>query len=224
MGKAEGRGAEDLAGPVGAATNHSSDARPVIALDLDGVIVRPPLGWNVAISRRLEVPPLPSAVERVGTDPSWRRRYWLLRAGVEAARYLGRRPLPGVVEAVAELAELRHPVVVSGRRWVVRPLVRRWLERHALARYVTGVYLNDVRLPSAQFKLWTLQRLGIAEHVDDDGATAYYLASRGAIVVYLCDWPRNRGLPYPQRVQPVRSLAEVPSRLRRADAGRVEPG
>jgi hypothetical protein len=203
------------------AASRRAGERRVLALDLDGVIVRPPLGWNVAISRRLDLPPLPRAVEPVGTTPSWRRSYWLLRAGLEAARYLGRRPLPGVVEAIAELAELRRLVVVSGRRWVVRPLVWRWLERHALAGYLSGVYLNGLRLPSAQFKLWTLQQLGIGEHVDDDGATAYYLATRGAVVVYLCDWPRNRGLPYPHGIQLVRSLAEVPSRLRQADGSRV---
>ena len=196
--------------------------RPLLALDLDGVIVRPPLGWNVAISRRLDVPALPALVQPVGAHTRWGRNYWLVRAGLELARYSGRRPLPAVREALAELAEVRRLCILSGRRWVVRPLVRRWLARHGLAEYVADVHLNDVQRPSAQFKLWTLQRLGIGEHVDDDGATAYYLASRAAVVVYLCDWPRNRGLPYPPTVRAVRDLSDV-ARLLRAQASSLPP-
>jgi FMN phosphatase YigB (HAD superfamily) len=183
--------------------------RPVLTLDLAGVIVQPPLGWNVAISRRLDVPPLPPTVRRVNTGTRWRRGYWMLRTGLEVARYTGRRPLPGVREALAALADRRRLFVLSGRRWVVRPLVERWLERYGLAPYVSAVYLNDAYLPSAQYKLHTLQGLGASEHVDDDGATAYYLARHGGITVYLCDWPRNRGLPYPGTVQVVRNLSEV---------------
>jgi hypothetical protein len=192
----------------------SDDALPTLALDLDGVVVRPPLGWNPAISRRLDVPPLPETVRRVATGTRWQRNYWLMRAALEVGRYSRRQPLPGVREAIPELAAVRRLVVVSGRRWVVRPLVRRWLALHGLTDYVADVHLNDVHLPSAQFKLWTLQRLGIGEHVDDDGATAYYLARHSAVVVYLCDWPRNRGLPYPAGVRPVRNLLEVARRLR----------
>lgn len=195
---------------------------PTLALDLDGVIVRPPLGWNVAIGRRLDLPVLPEAVQGIGTHTPWGRRYWLARAGFEVARYSGRSPLPGVREALPELAALRRLVVVSGRRWVVRPLVRRWLARNGLADYVADVYLNDVALPSAQFKLWTLRRLQIGEHVDDDGSTAYYLASHSAAVVYLCQWPRNRGLPYPANVRPVRDLRDLARRLRE-ESGAAEP-
>jgi hypothetical protein len=198
-----------------------ANAKPGIGLDLDGVIVRPPLGWNVAISRRLDLPPLPTRIERPGAPVGWRRSFVLLRSALEVARYLARRPMPEVRDALAELATRRHPVVVSGRSWLVRALVERWLERYGLAPYVAAVYLNDVALPSAQFKLSVLQRLGIGEHVDDDGATALYLARHG-IAVYLCDWPRNRGLPYPTNVQPVRSLLEVPRRLQPASAAAPE--
>jgi hypothetical protein len=107
-------------------------------------------------------------------------------------------------------------VIVSGRCWVVELQVRRWLERHGLAAYVSAIYLNTLSLRSAQFKLWTLEQHGIHEHVDDDGGTAYYLASRSHATVYLCDWPRNRGLPYPPNVQPIRDLAELAHRLRAA--------
>jgi hypothetical protein len=191
----------------------ATDTLPTLSLDLDGVVVRPPLGWNPAISRRLDVPPLPDTVQRIGVGTRWQQNYWLLRGGLEVARYSRRRPMPGACEAIPLLASVRRLVVVSGRAWVVRPMVRRWLAVHGLADYVTDIQLNDVRLPSAQFKLWTLQRLSIAEHVDDDGATAYYLASRGAVTVYLCDWPRNRGLPYPKQVRPVGNLLEVAHRL-----------
>jgi phosphoglycolate phosphatase-like HAD superfamily hydrolase len=200
----------------------SQPTAPILTLDLDGVIVRPPLGWNVAISRRLDVPPLPATVRRVDTSTRWRERYWLLRSGFEIARYSGRSPLPGVRGALAALAERRRLVVLSGRRWVVRPLVWRWLRRHGLAPYVAEVYLNDVHLPSAQYKLHTLQYLGATEHVDDDGATAYYLARHGGVTVYLCDWPRHRGLPYPPSVQVVRGLPDVARRLDAATGGSPE--
>jgi hypothetical protein len=199
-----------------------SDGRPTLALDLDGVIVRPPLGWNVAISRRLDTRPLPETVPMLGLDRRWGQRYWLARSALEFARYGGRQPLPGVREALARLATVRRLVVVSGRRWVVRPLVRRWLARHGLVEFVADVYLNDVALPSAQFKLWTL-RLTIGEYVDDDGATAHYLASHSAVVVYLCEWPRNRGLPYPGNVQPVPSLLALAHRLQAETAEQRRP-
>jgi hypothetical protein len=197
----------------------SESSLPAMTLDLDGVIVRPPLGWNPAISRRLDLPPLPGSVRTIDTSTRWRHSYWLLRSGLEIARYSGRQPLPGVREALAALAEQRRLLVLSGRRWVVRPLVWRWLRRHGLADYVAEVHLNDVHLPSAQFKLYAIRRLGAREHVDDDGATAYDLARHGDVTVYLCDWPRNRGLPYPAGVQVVRGLGEVPRRLRSATRG-----
>ena len=186
---------------------------PTLGLDLDGVLVRPPLGWNVAISRRLDVPPLPPRVHGVGTTERFRRNWWLARMGIEFARYYGRAPLPGAAEAVRALARVRRLVVVSGRCWVVRPLVERWLARHGMATSIAAIHLNDRHLRTAQFKLWTLRVRGIGEHVDDDGATAWYLATHGVGRVYLCDWPRNRGLPYPQAVEPVRSLLDVAERL-----------
>src|SRR5579883_2255822 len=118
------------------------DALPILGLDLDGVLVRPPLGWNMAISRRLALPPLPAEVPPLRLDTRWQRSYWLARAGFEVARYLG--------------------------RWLVRPLVRRWLERHGLVPYIAAIHLNDRPLRGPQFKLWLLRDRGIAEHVDDD--------------------------------------------------------
>ncbi len=190
-------------------------SKPPLTLDLDGVLAQPPLGWNVALSRRLDLPPPPATVRRVAVTTRGQRRYWLLRAGLELLRYSGRRPRPGVQAALADLSQVRTLGVLSGRCWVVRPLVRRWLERHGLSPYLAALWLNDTPLPSAQFKLWVLQRQGVHEHVDDDGGTAAYLARHG-VTVYLCDWPRNRGLPYPPGVERVRDLREVAWRLRTA--------
>jgi hypothetical protein len=61
--------------------------------------------------------------------------------------------------------------------------------------------------------------LGAGEHVDDDGATAYYLAHHSLPRVYLRDWPRNRGLPYPANVEVVGSLIEIAERLARETDG-----
>lgn len=178
---------------------------------MDGVIVAPPLGINLSISRRLHIAPLtpeetaraqPAAQPQLaGSGPFWR---WVNRL-----RYAGRRPLPGVREALAALAQRRELHIVSARSAANRPDVERWLAEHGLAEYIAAVHLNAANLAPPRFKLAVLANLGIAEHVDDDGATAYYLAMQGRVRVYLCDWPRNRGLPYPDEVRRVASLHEV---------------
>lgn len=192
--------------------------RPFIMLDLDGVIARPALGWNVAISRNLGIPPLPEEVRRA--DPAARRsaRHALRRLTHEV-RYLGRQPLPTAREGLAAIARLRRPIIVTGRSWLVQASIRRWLDRYGLASFVEDVVPNDTNLRTAQFKLRIARERGIAEQVDDDGSIAYYLARQGLTRVYLCDWPRNRGLPYPPNVVVVRGLIEVAEDLARRGTG-----
>lgn len=126
---------------------------------------------------------------------------------------MGRRPLPGVREGLTALAAVRRPVLVTGRSWLSRRLIQRWLERYQLAGFFHDVVPNNTNLSTAHFKLWTARRLGHGEHVDDDGSIAYYLAANG-IRVFLRDWPRNRGLPYPAGVTVYRDLREVAETLR----------
>lgn len=182
---------------------------PPIGLDMDGVVVSPPLGWNFSISRRLDAAPLTAteraAVEREDGVHATGGLHWL----ITAARYSFRRSLPGVGAAVAALAAKREVHIVSARSAANRRYVEGWLAGQGLLPHITAIHLNAAGLTPARFKLATLTKLGITEHVDDDGATAYYLASQAGVSVYLCDWPRNRDLPYPASVRRVASLREV---------------
>src|SRR5581483_1430357 len=175
-------------------------------MDMDGVICTPFLGRNIAISRKLALPPLPASVRERSTDSQ--RTAQRLRRRWEMVRYMGRKPLPGIREGLMALSAVRRPVLVTGRSSFARHLIHRWLHRHQLAEFFAEVLPNHTDLSGPQFKLWTAQRLGHAEHVDDDGSVVYYLANHG-VRVFLRDWPRNRGLPYPPEVTVYRRLEEV---------------
>ena len=54
-----------------------------------------------------------------------------------------------------------------------------------------------------------LEALRADEHVDDDPRTAQLLAQASSTRVFLCDWPRNRDLPYAPRVERVRDLRDL---------------
>ena len=179
-------------------------------MDMDGVICTPFSGRNIAISRKLMLPPLPANVREFSADN--RRAYQRLRRRWETLRYMGRHPLPGIQEGLTALCRVRRPVLVTGRSRFARHLIRRWLERYELAGYFAEVLPNNTDLSTPHYKLWTAQRLGHAEHVDDDGSAAYYLANHG-VHVFLRDWPRNRGLPYPRTVTVYHHLGEVADAL-----------
>ncbi|HEU0168828.1 MAG TPA: hypothetical protein VFS62_13705 [Chloroflexota bacterium] len=181
--------------------------RPSISLDMDGVICTPFLGKNIAISRRLGLSPLPADVREHAAVDS-RRAYERLRRRYESIRYMGRKPLPDIRAGLAALSQVRSLVLVTGRSWRAHHLIDRWLQRYDLARYFDRVLPNNTDVGGPHYKLWTAQRLGHAEHVDDDGSVAYFLAGHG-IRVFLRDWPRNRGLPYPRGVTVYRHLEEV---------------
>jgi phosphoglycolate phosphatase-like HAD superfamily hydrolase len=181
---------------------------PPISVDLDGVVVRPPFGLNVVISRSVGRPLLGAELREPSTRVS------RLRALMELGRFGFRRPLPGVREALAELATLRTVHFLSARSHAGRRTTERWLERNGLLHYATAVHLSPGGVPSRHFKLRTVQALGITEHVDDDPGTADYLARHAGVTVYLCDWPRSRGLDFPKGVVRVEDLAGVTSLLR----------
>ncbi|HEX6513430.1 MAG TPA: hypothetical protein VF157_14085 [Chloroflexota bacterium] len=183
---------------------------PPISMDMDGVICTPFLGTNIAISRRLGLPGLPAQVRQLSAEN--RRAYERLRRCWETLRYMGRKPLPGVREGLEALTAVRRPVLVTGRSWFARHLIQRWLERYELAGFFAEILPNNTNLSGPHFKLWTSQRLGLVEHVDDDGSVAYYLAGHG-VRVFLRDWPRNRGLPYPASVMVYKRLEEIAAAL-----------
>jgi hypothetical protein len=185
---------------------------PAISMDMDGVICTPFSGRNIAISRRLQLPRMPADVSELATER--RRVYQRLRRRWETMRYMGRRPLPDIRDGLEALVAVRRPVLVTGRSSFARHLIHRWLERYELAGFFVDVLPNHTNLSGAHYKLWTAQRLGHAEHVDDDGSVAFYMASHG-VRVFLRDWPRNRGLPYPAGVTVYHRLEEVAELLGR---------
>ncbi len=177
-------------------------ARPLLTIDLDGVICGPLLGLNVGIHRGFLDPEAGPPPARV--PPRW------LSALVDPARFELRRPLPGTRAALAELQRARRLVVLTGRR--TSP--GRWLARHGLAGFVEAVVVNEGPLSSPHYKLRAVEELGAAEHVDDDPRTAQLLAERASCRVFLRDWPRNRSLPYAHGVTRVAHLPELAGLLR----------
>ncbi len=196
---------------------HGDSLKPLMSFDMDGVLCRPPLGLNVAISRRLEIPPVPPSFRRSG---SYRRSVYLLLLALEAIKYWHRPPMPDVHDALKVINQYRRLVLLTGRKWVGLAVIEAWLERHGLRQYFDALRPNDTNLRPVHHKLTVCKELGVREHVDDDGSVAYYLVSHGVPRVYLRDWPRNRGLPYPEGVVVFHSLLQVADDLVR---GRLEP-
>ena len=173
---------------------------PLLTLDFDGVICRPPLGINIGIHRTFLDPAAPPIAARV--YPGW------LNAPLDHLRFDLRAPMPGVREALAALRTLRRLVIVTGRRTPPS----RWLRWHGLDGLVEQVIVNDTALKSPHFKLAMLRALAAEEHVDDDPRTAQLLAQASSTRVFLCDWPRSRDLPYApgiERVADLRDLARL---------------
>jgi hypothetical protein len=182
-------------------TDPTSAAKPIITLDLDGVICNPPFGINLGIRRDFLDPDAPPRPARV--PPSW----W--SGPFDRARFDLRRPLPGVADALRALRELRTVYLLTGRR--TSP--RRWLARHGLDALVDRIVINETLLRSPHFKLHGIRELGAQEHVDDDGRTAQLIAASSSVRVFLVDWPRNRGVEYYGGVRRVATLSEVPKFL-----------
>src|SRR5262249_38895965 len=131
----------------------------------------------------------------------------------DVVRYALRPPMPGVRDALAALAERHAPIVVTARHSWAAPMTERWLVRHGLRPFLAGVFTNSTRLPAAPYKLLTLRELGVDPPVAGAGSTAPPPARHGIARIYLHDWPRNRGLPYPPTVRVVPSLGVLAREL-----------
>ena len=177
------------------------EALPLLTLDFDGVICRPPFGRNLGIHRTFLDPAAPPPEATV--YPRW------LNVPLDHLRFDLRGPMPGVAEALAALRGVRRLLVVTGRR--TSPAG--WLRRYRLDGFIDGVVVNDTPLKSPHFKLRALEALRADEHVDDDPRTAQLLAQASSTRVFLCDWPRNRDLPYAPRVERVRDLRDLAARM-----------
>lgn len=185
--------------------------KPLISFDFDGVICRPPFGVNTVLGRQLHDDELPEDVRLVdGPATSLQRRIYLQGRGLfEDLKYLGRDPMAAAREGIIAVSQYRTPVIITGRSYMAKRIVDAWLKKHGMEKYFSAIYANNTALPTRQFKLYMLRRLNIQEHVDDDGAITYYLATKGIKQLFLRDWPRNVGIPYPANVQHFTNISEI---------------
>ncbi len=193
-------------------------APPLLSVDIDGVLARPPFGLSVAMNRDVSLPARPSALATT-PPPRPRPHDRLLRAGYYRLRYAGRPPLPGARDMLeAATASGYGLIALTGRDWRGRDATERWLRRNDLLSCFQQIRMNDsgrwgARLSSPRFKEAVCAQLGIARHIEDDPATAALLARNG-VAVDLVDWPRSRGLALPAGVTRRRDLAELAAALR----------
>ena len=199
-------------------------APPLLGIDIDGVLARPPLGVSVGMNRDVSLAPaLPTP--RAGPVPSPRLRDHLLRAGYYRVRYIGRRPLPGARDVLEAAAASGYALIaLTGRDWRGRDATEHWLRCNGLLPLLREVRMNDSglagpRLSSPRFKEAVCAELGIARHIEDDPATAALLA-RSGVDVDLIEWPRSRGLELPDGVTRRRDLAQLAAALRAEAAAR----
>lgn len=187
-----------------------SVGKPLFSFDFDGVICRPPLGQNRVLGRKLHDDELPESVRLVdGPVHGLSQKSWLkFRGFFETIKYLGRVPMPRAREGLVAMSEVRRPVIITGRSFLAKEIVAAWLKRYDMAQFFDGIYPNNTDVGTRLYKLHTLRNMGITEHADDDGAISYYLARKG-IQIYLRDWSRNVGLPYPDGVVHFRQIEEI---------------
>lgn len=182
-----------------------------LTVDMDGVLCRPAVWFNLVISRDIRrVPDV--AVSKHASGLSLPRRLLESRPS-QVIRYGWRKPMPSVAEGLAKLAEVRRLILLSGRPENARKATERWLVHQGLRDYFSEVVLNDRGLSNAAFKLVTLRERGVQQHVDDDGRVAYFLAQDQPRTIFLIAWRRNHGLPYPPTVHRVRDLLETAERI-----------
>ena len=188
-------------------------ARPIYSFDLDGVLASPPFNWNPAINRDTSLqprpegpPPAPRPLAPGPLDQALTRSWYELR-------YIGRTLRPGALDAVRAAAELGEVIVLTGRHERGRRRTREWLERAGIWPLLSELVMNASPFGSARYKEAEARRRGIAWHADDDAATCALLARCG-VEVALLDWPRNRGLAYPDGVARLPDMRAVAAALR----------
>lgn len=147
---------------------------------MDGVLCRPPLGFNPGAGRHRRR----DAVAR-------RNALWL----TERWRYHFRRPMPGAVEGFQAMARSFDCKVMSARGEAARPATEAWFRRYF--GLVPELHLRPHwRETAAQFKARHILELGATAHFEDDPFTAQWL-SELVPAVFLVDWNRNRWLEAP---------------------------
>jgi hypothetical protein len=151
--------------------------RPLLTFDMDGVLCRPPLGFNPGSGKGKDR----EAAGKKGL--AW---------GTEGIRYNRRRPMSGAVEGFRKLSEDFRCVVVTARGGPAEALTRRWFEEHF--GFVPELHLRPHwNETSAQYKARKMQELQPLAHFEDDPFTAQWAAEL-VPAVFLVDWRRNRWL------------------------------
>lgn len=186
------------------------DSPPIISFDLDGVLASPPFGWNPTLNRDVSLQPIgaPAAprARRAGAFDAILSRTWY------ALRYAGRGVRPGALEAVQAAAQRHTVIVLTGRSERGCRQTQAWLDANGFSPHIAELVMNDGARSSARHKEHVLTARfaarQIALHADDDAATAALLARCG-IPVALLDWPRNRGLAFPDGVTRYADMAGV---------------
>lgn len=165
--------------------------RPLLTFDLDGVLCRPPLGFNPGRGMH-------KSRDREGTKGLlWATERW---------RYTGRRPMAGAIEGFRALGEVYDCQVVSARAEHARRFTEAWFRWHF--GVVPAMHLRPGwEETSAQFKVRKLRELGPLAHFEDDAHTAGW-AAEIIPVVFLVDWWRNRWL-HAENVHRIHRLAEA---------------
>jgi hypothetical protein len=187
--------------------------RPVVTLDIDGVLARPPFGINPG--------------RGIGKSRD-KHGKWNLAWPLERWRYRGRRLMNGVGPGWQELAETYDCRVVSARGQAALGATQAWFEEQL--GFVPEIHLRPHwRETSAQFKARKVTELGSVAHFEDDPHTAKWL-SELIPAVFLVDWPRNRWLDGPRitrihRLGQARlELESVTRALREGAPGEPETG
>ncbi len=180
-------------------------SKPLIGIDMDGVICRPPLGLNLPIA--------PGPYSEKSLLPGQRRvpqglNLLALKLFLKL-KYFARTPLPGALAGIQAISEHRTPVLVTSRNCAGKTIIDAWLKKYGFAQFFAAVHSNGLGLPSPDFKWHMCSRLGIKEFIDDDGRVADHLSRKGLKSVFLRDWPRNRGYVYLPNVTRVQNLTEV---------------
>jgi hypothetical protein len=185
-------------------------AKPFFSFDLDGVIGTPLLGLDWTLSRKLtddeigEVRRVDRAISGLPGRVSLK-----FKDLSQQLRYFGRRPMPGAHAGIAEVYKHRNLIIITGRSHLARKIVQAWLKRYQLDKYILDVFANYTDQSTRKYKLHLLRQFEINEHADDDGGIVYYLAKCGVSHVYLRDWRRNTGLPYPSNVVRFTHISEI---------------
>ena len=183
--------------------------KPLIGIDMDGVICRPPLGLNIPIAPG----PYSESSSPPGQRQAPRGLSLLALKLLLKLKYFARPPLPDALVGIKAISEHRTPVLVTSRNGAGSELIDAWLRKYELASFFKEIHPNNLGLSSPDFKWLMCFRLGIREFVDDDGRVADHLSRKGLDTVFLRDWPKNRGYDYLPNVTRVQSLSEVADTL-----------